>query len=194
MNTKTKFLLLMVALVLVTGCRGSLSRQLKSLADEPSIQRLDLLPEDTDLLISLHSETVLGELPDLGDEGRELGRFGSAVLLEVKRSRVFDLLDISNLTEMVLWGDEQAITRLDPMLRNELLSSMALPYWREGRYDVIATFTLSDDEISSLLADTETTVGSVNAGVATFSAPAETLFDILAGSGLVQLKKPVLQR
>jgi len=191
---KSKMFLLLGLLILVAGCNDNLSGDLDGLADQKSMDRFAALPADADLLLCLQAESVLGKLPNLGSEGEQLGRFGPSTLVKVNRDMVPALTKVEGLKSMVLWGDGQAVSKLDPMLRNSLLGEMAQADWRETAHSVIGTF----DEDSAGLKEALTAAGahprSVSGGIATFDATSEVIFDILAWDNLRQLKKPTLMR
>ncbi len=194
MHRKIKILLLLAVLVVFNGCKDQLPTEMAGLADQQSLQRLATLPEDSGLLLSLHSDGVLGQLPNLGPDGRELGRFGPTKLALVSRERVPALAKVDGLTGLVLWGDEKAVTKIDPMLRNAILAGMAATDWRETKYSVIATFADGTTNLAQSLADAGAVTGSITGNTATFVATSEVIFDILGRNDLRQLKKPDLQR
>lgn len=194
MLLKSKILLLPILLVLLVGCNDSASDHLKRLADQKSLDRFDSLPPDSGLLLCLQSYDVLGELPDLGSEGREVGRFGPASLVIVSRNGVPALAKVNGLDGLVLWGDDKALDKIDPMLRSAMLSAMTMPTWRETEFSVIGTFADGGTGLKEALAAAGARPGSVNGGIATFDATSEVIFDILAWDNLRQLKKPSIQQ
>jgi len=191
MMLKIKILLLLSLVFLMTGCKDNLPRDL---ADERSLERYESLPVDSDLLLCLQSDGVLGKLPDLGSDGREMGRFGPSTLVVVSRDRVPALSEIEGLTGFVLWGDETAVEKLDPMLKSALLSAMALPGWRETKHRIIGTFDPESMDIEGALTAAGANPRSATGGIVTFSATCEVIFDILAWDNLRQLKQPTLMR
>jgi len=194
MNSKTKILLLLIVLVAFSGCKDQLPAELSGLAGEQSLQRLTVLPADSPLLLSLHSDGVLGKLPNLGPEGRDLGRFGPTKLVLVNREQVADMAKVDGVIELVLWGDDKALSRLDPMLRIEILNGMAAANWREKQYPVIGTFDQDVVNLGPSITDAGAAVGSVTGSIVTFEATCEVIFDILLRDDLSQLNKPALQQ
>jgi hypothetical protein len=191
---KSKMLLLPGLIFLVTllsGCNDKLPAELAGLADQKSLDRYAALPADSGLLLCLQSDGVLGKLPNLGPDGKQLGRFGPSTLVAVSRDLVPDLAEVDGLTGFVLWGDDQAAGKLDPMLRTALLGDMAQPNWREKEHAIIGTF---DDGagLKEALVSAGAKPGSVNGGIVTFDATSEVIFDILAWDNLRQLEKPTL--
>lgn len=191
---KGKILLLTGLLVFLTGCNDKLPGDLAGLADQKSLDRFAALPGDSDLLLCLQAEKTLGKLPNLGPEGEQLGRFGPCTLLKVNRDIVPDLAKVEGLNSMVLWGDAQVVTKLDPMLRSTLLAEMAQPHWRESVHPIIGTFDDDSADLKTTLVAAGANVRSVTGGIATFDATSEVIFDILAWDNLRQLKKPTLLR
>ncbi len=187
---KSKTMILLALLLLLAGCNDDLA----GLADQKSLDRLASLPADSGLLLCLQADGALGKLPDLGPGGRQLGRFGPSTLVEVSRDAVPALAKIEGLKSMVLWGDENAAGKLDPMLKSELLGSMANPDWRLVQHRVIGTFDLESSNLKDALTAAGAQAGSVVDGIATFKASNEIIFDILAWENLRQLKKPTLMR
>ena len=194
MNSKTPLLLLLAFLVVFTGCKDDLPAEFAGLAAESSLQRLAALPEDSALLLSLHSEGVLGKLPDLGAEGQDLGRFGPTKLILVSRNLVPDLAKVDGLTELVLWGDANAVTKMDPMLRLDLLNGMAAANWRDQQHSVIGTFDQDVVNLGPSISEAGASVGSVTGSIITFTATSEVIFDILLRDDLSQLNKSDLQQ
>ncbi len=191
---KSKTLLLLGLLVLLTGCNDNLSDELAGLADQKSLDRYAALPADAHLLLCLKAESVLGKLPNLDPDGQQLGRFGPCTLVSVSRDKLPALAEVEGLKSVILWGDATVVGKLDPMLRSTLLSEMAQPHWRETVQPVIGTF----DEDSAGLKEALVAAGahprSVTAGIVTFDATCEVLFDILAWDNVRQLKQPTLMR
>ncbi len=193
MQRKILIILLLALLAAMSGCKDQVPEELSGLADQQSLHRLILLPVDSNLLLSLHSDGVLGKLPDLGSEGKDLGRFGPVRLVLVNRSQVSALAQVESLTELVLWGDDQSLNKIDPLLRNEILKGLAQPQWRQQVYSVIGVFTEGNDELKQSLLDNGAEIGSVAGGVVTLKATSEVIFDILTRDDLRQLKKPMTQ-
>ncbi len=194
MSSKAKILLLLGTVMVFHGCKDQLPAELTGLADQQSLQRLSALPEDSGLLLSLHSDGVLGKLPNLGPDGRELGRFGPTRLALVSRDMVPALAKVDGLTGLVLWGDDKVLTKIDPRLRNDILGGMASNHWQETQYSVIGTFDEGAANLNQSLTDSGAVIGSVNGNIVTFIATSQVIFDILARNDLRQLDKPDLQR
>ena len=194
MNRKTQLLLLLATLIVFSGCKDELPAELSGLAAPSSLQRLVALPEDSALLLSLHSDGVLGKLPNLGSEGRDLGRFGPTKLILVNRNLLPDLAKVDGLTELVLWGDANTVTKMDPMLRLEILNGMAAANWRDQQYSAIGTFDQDVVNLGSSITEAGASVGSVTGSIITFTATSEVIFDILLRDDLSLLKKPDLQQ
>ena len=191
---KWKVIILLSLAFLLTGCNDNLPEDLAGLADEQSLARYKNLPADSGLLLCLQSDGVLGKLPQLGAEGRQIGRFGPSSLVVVSREIIPALAEVEGLKKMVLWGDDKAAGKLDPMLKEDLLSSMASPQWREKEHRLIGSFDKDETGLKEALTAAGARVGSAAGGVATFTAHAEVIFDILAWDNLRQLKKPNFQR
>ncbi len=194
---KSKILLLLGSIILMTmlsGCKDNLSGDLAGLADQQSLDRYATLPADSGLLLCLQSDGVLGKLPDLGPNGRQLGRFGPTTLVEVSRDLVPALAEVDGLKGLVLWGDDKAASKLDPLLRSIMLSEMAMPNWQATEHPVIGTFDDDGADLKQALTAAGAHPRSVNGGIATFAATSQVIFDILAWDNLRQLKKPTLLR
>lgn len=190
---KSKILLLLSLALVLNGCNDKLPSDLAGLADQRSVERFQALPADSDLLLCLQADGVLGKLPHLGPDGRQVGRFGPSTLVVVSRDLVPKLTEVEGLKGIVLWGEGQAVRKLDPMLKSALLSEMAQPDWRLMEHRVIGTFEDGDQDLNEALVAAGARTRSAVSGIATFSATSEVIFDILAWDRLVQLKKPTLQ-
>jgi hypothetical protein len=189
MAFKSRLLILPAMLLLLTACNDKLA----GLADEKSQQRYDALPADSGLLLALQADGKLGDLPNLGEKGRQLGRTGSTALVEVSRDMLPALAEVEGVTGFVLWGDEKATGKLDPLLRDALLKGMAQPDWRATQHDLIGTFDDTGVDLEQSLVEAGAVPGSVSGGIVTFTATSEVIFDLLARDDLRQLKNPSLQ-
>ncbi len=194
MDIKFRIIILLGVLTLLTGCKDNLPGELAGLADQKSLDRYAALPADSDLLLCLQAESTLGKLPKLGPEGQQLGHFGPSTLVKVNREMVPALAEVEGLQSLVLWGDGQAAKKLDPQLRSTLLKEMAQPQWREKSYAIIGTFDKDSAGLKEALVAVGAQPRSVKAGLATFDATSEVIFDILAWDHLRQLKEPTLMR
>lgn len=191
---KSQLIILSCLALLLSGCNDNLTDDLSGLADAQSLARYKTLPADSGLLLCLQSDGVLGKLPQLGAEGRQIGRFGPSTLVVVGREKVPALAEVKGLKAMVLWGDDKAAGKLDPMLKEDLLSSMATSDWREKEHRLIGSFDKDTVDLKEALTNAGARVSSAAGGVVTFRAPAEIIFDILAWDNLRQLKTPNFQR
>ncbi len=186
----TIILIALLGLVLLlASCKEELPPQLAGLADEASLNRLAGLPEGSDLLVSLHSDGVLGKIPDLGPDSRELGRFGPTKLVLLPRNEMPVLAKTEGLTGLVLWGDETALQKMDPLLRNELLGGMASPDWENKTYSALAMSADGAEGLKDSLTVMGARVGSASSGVVTLTAGPQVIFDILAMDELKSLKR-----
>lgn len=194
MNGTLKRGVILLCLLSLAGCKGGLPDALDRLTDDASRDRLARLPAGTRLLISAHGPDGLGVLPELGDMGRVLGQLNGAALMELDRRRAADLGEIVGVRRLVLWGDESAATRLDPLLRSELLGTLHDPDGESAELEVIGTFAAGDDVIPLILAEYGLSVpaGRARAGVATFAAPVGVILELLNDERVQQLKKPAL--
>lgn len=191
---KRIWILLLVCSLVLAGCKGGVPDQLSGLTDDASRQRLDKLADGTPLLISLHGDGGLGSLPELGGTDRVVGEMNGAKLVTVDRRRAEALADVKGVRKLILWGDERALNRLDPMLSHEVLSSLAQNGQGEAELKVIGTFDATDETIPLILSEygLKASGGKAGGGVATFRAPLPVILDLLNDNRVIQLKKPAL--
>lgn len=175
------------------GCRDSeTSGELASLADAGSVKRLESIPAESSVLISLHGKDRLTELPPATEGGRELGRYGKSVLLEMPRSAVSALAGSEEIERLFIWGDEQVVGRLDPLLRGKLLSRLDNPDRQGEPVSVIASFKTTDPKLLDSLVELGAEPGSQSGGIVTLTATPDVLMQILARPDLIKLEQSKL--
>jgi hypothetical protein len=177
-----------IALALLPGCRGT--QDMASLVDGASNARLEKIPADASVLLSLHGKNALGELPPLGEDGRELGRADRSILVEVTRSAFTALSEMDGLDRAVIWGPGEITGRLDPMLRSQLLESVSDPARRDRPIEMIATFDEGTEDLASQLKDRGVDMRTVVGNVVTLDAGPNEAFEILAMPNLTNLSQP----
>jgi hypothetical protein len=188
-------LLFFLCLTILASCKaGSGTENLEKLMDADSLARLEALPGEAKVLLSLSgSEAITGD-PELGKDGARLGSFDRNWLVTVPRSQVVELSATEGLLAMVVWGDAAIVDKLDPRLRQDMLIRLSSEAARQSPLAIEARFQGDPQQMRENLEKLGAHPRSVNAGVATLDAPVDALFEILARLDLVSLSKPVLQR
>lgn len=182
-------LALLVLALLLAGCRGG---PLDEFADTDSLARLHALPGDAALMLSLHGPGLSEGFPGT----KPLGSLGDSRLLVAPRSFEATLDDIAHLERVVVWGDDRAVGRLDPLVRLDLLMHLDASQGRDDPEDELSAIATFAGDASALRADLGTlglSVGSATGGVATLTGPTSALLDLLARPDLIRLEKPELQ-
>jgi hypothetical protein len=167
---------------------------LVALADEPSLARLEMVEAGQSVLLSLRGDGPFqpSELRNAG--ARSLGHTGNIALVAVAREDFASLANIKGLNEVVIWGDAGVVARLDPVLRQSIVSAMSDPEWRGRTISVIATFDKTTPDPGAELREMGVEPRSVGGGVATLDASVETLFELLQLPDLIELSEPTMQR
>ncbi|MFH1843604.1 MAG: hypothetical protein ABIF77_10415 [bacterium] len=186
-------LLLVISLTGLAGCRDQeQSADLAKLLDAGSMTRLEKLPEAGTVLVSLHGNEPLAEMPQLSEGGRQLGKFGSAILLEVPRGDLSALAGLEQIQSAIVWGAGEVVGRLDPRLRNTLLTMLDSDRRDDEPLDVIATFAEDSPGLAESLTEMGAVIGSHSGRVVTLKATVGNLFAILARPDLTELSQPSL--
>ena len=109
--------------------------------DQVSRDRLQGVPEDATVLVSVRAESVPAELPPLGEAGREIMRTPGAVLVEILHRNLSKLDAIPGIEDAAYWAPGEAGGRIDGWFRRRLLTA-----WAAGDTTAIAvTVTFPSD-------------------------------------------------
>ena len=188
------FLALSCLLALASCKPGEIRDELAKFTDEASLARLEAVPSESRILLSVEGHEAMGELPDLGEGGRNLGSFDKTYLLEIPWVVIPDLTATPGLKSIVVWGSADYVTRMDARLRLTMLSRVSGDELRNSPMEVVARFNGDVLDLRHSLEKLGAEPRSVNAGVVTMDATVDVLFEILARPDLVSLAKPILQR
>ncbi len=178
-----------VCLLLLAGCAG---RSLEDVADESSLARFRALPADAEVLVSLHGEGLAEHFTGT----RPVGALGEARLVMAPHGALKTLSNLEGLQRVVVWGDDKALQRLDPLLRLEMLGAMDTAI-RTGKTGAEIRAVASFDEGARIqaaeLQAMGLALGSHTGQVATVRGTCANLLDLAAHPQLVKLEKPALQ-
>ncbi len=174
------------------GCRSA--DDLAGRLDAASVERLAAVPPGASVLLSLRGEAPLGELPELGEGGRTLGRRGATVLVEAARDALPHLAAAPGVVETVIWGSGEAAARLEVGLRNEVLEMLDDPARRGESLAMIATFASAAQDARASVEGLGGRPRSLTGDVMTLDASIDEAFAILALPELVKLARPAVMR
>ena len=161
--------------------------------DGASRARLATLDHGETVLLSVRTVAGRPGLDTTAVGARPLGRRGATQLMTIGAADLARLTRQSDLMEIVVWGAGDAVSRLDPMLRQSMLAAVAGAERHATTLSVIANFGRTADPVARLRAH-GITARSVAGRVATFDADLETLFGLLADPGVTMLSLPATQR
>ena len=180
-KSRLLFLVTCLACVSLPGCKGGAE------LDPASSARLDAVPDDANVLASVTcgSEPVIPPL----DGGRVLGRAGNTVLVDAPRTAYRALDGVDDLERLVVWGRGTAASRMDPLLRTQLLELVD-----EGggarTIPVIATFREDSADIEGRLKSAGAMPRTVTGRVVTMDAGFDALMTVLTFEDLLTLTQP----
>lgn len=159
--------------------------------DQHSACRWKKLQKSNLVLVSLHGMTAMEAL-ELGPDERRLGGLGPEALVEVLPESLPEIVTATSPARVVVWGAGSVLDRLDPLLRQEMLSSLSAP--QETLFPVLATFEMGAHDLRETLTVAGAAVRSVTKAVVTLDADFETLTRILARDDLIRLGGASLQQ
>ncbi len=181
-------LVLTVGLVLaaLAGCRGG---ALVDSLDEDSTRRLNAVPEEATLLVSLRA----GADPTFDDGLRLVERSGDAVLLEATRKSLAGLGALPDVTHAAVWGSGDVLRKLDPALRGEVLAALAADT-TAAPLAIIATFAPGSTGLEAAIAESGASLRSLTGAIATLDATPAAALRLLELPQLVELERPTTLR
>lgn len=179
--------ILLLALILLVGCRGD---DLGGRADDASLARFDALPDTAGVLLSLHGPDLPTQVPDT----RPLGGVGDARLMLADRASLPGLIAYEGLDKVIVWGGEAVLGKMDALLRVEMLGRLHDSARAREPMPIIARFDAPDADLRDELAGLGAVIGSRSGDVVTLQAAPPVLLEILARPDLVMLEKPMLQQ
>ncbi len=177
-----------VAMALVAAAASCAEEGVVKNMDRVSRERLQGIPEDATVLVSVRAESIPEALPALGEKGHEIMRTPDALLVEILHRDVSELNAIPGIEDAAYWAPGEAAGRIDGWFRRRLLTA-----WAAGDTTAIAvtvTFSGGAEAARSALTAAGAEVRTVAGPVATLAAPPKALFRVLAVPGLQSLQGP----
>jgi hypothetical protein len=166
------------------GCGGK--DRVENHLDPPSLMRLSAVAEGGRVVTACRA-TPLPEKLSL-TEVTELDRAGSSVLLELPKAKMQTISGIQGLERTSVWGDAQAIAKLDARLKQDLLAA-----WDQGQMTpmpLIARFADGTADLEHALTQEGAAPRTVAGPVVTLDADPETILRITTMPGLLSLSRP----
>ena len=176
---------LMSTVLLLVACAGG-SGVLDRL-DTGSRERLAEIGEDDEVLVSFHHERRAPDVARHAAAARPLGETDGASLWALPKSALVSMPVPDGLHTVRVWGDADAIRRLAPDLRNDLLERFARDRVAES-IPLTATFDGDDPGRRDALVALGVQPRSVTGTVATLDADAERTLALLTLPSLLQLE------
>lgn len=155
--------------------------------DTGSRDRLSEIGDDNEVLVSFHHA---GQAPDVAGHAamaRPLGETDGASLWALPKSVLVSMRTFDGLREVPVWGNADAIRRLAPDLRSDLLERFARDRATES-IPMTAIFDGDDPRRRGVLVALGVRPRSVTGTVATLEADAEGALALLALPSLLQLE------
>jgi hypothetical protein len=180
-KTSTLVFLASVVALAPAGC-GS-SKRVENSFDPPSLMRLNAIQDDASVVVACRIPTLPEKLP--GTDLTELTRAESSVLIEVPKSRLDALAELTGLERASVWGDNRTVAKMDIRLKSELLTA-----WDRGDARplmVLARFAEGTTGIEEKLALQGAPPTTVAGTVATLMVDPDALLRVLAVEELVSV-------
>jgi hypothetical protein len=175
-------------LALAAVASGCSEEAIMQKMDRASRDRLERVPADSTVLVSVRADSIPPELPSLGDRGRELTRVPGAVLVEIRHGDLAKLDAISGIEDAAFWAPGDAVHKIDGWFRRRLLTA-----WAAGdttAIPVTVTFPPEAEAARKELEAVGAEVRTVAGPVATLAGPPEVLFRVLGMKRLASLQGP----